>query len=165
MTQFSQQIFQQLEQFSPYMNLIIEIDTPSFKLQKGNVAAFVAEIHQTIEILGNLQQPELTAHFAHQLVNQFNSLQQAVEKQKKIANQTPVFKSSYRFPKNIHNLPKEKRLVEYKKVLRALNEKISWLMEQSYRCENEADKQAYLGLIEETEFRKKKCLSEIEKLE
>ncbi|EPY99731.1 primosomal replication protein PriC, partial [Mannheimia haemolytica] len=58
-----------------------------------------------------------------------------------------------------------KRLQEYRKALRALNEKISWLVEQNLNTQNEATKQTLQNQITETEYRKMKCLKAIEDLE
>nr|WP_269318008.1 primosomal replication protein PriC [[Haemophilus] ducreyi] len=58
-------------------------------------------------------------------------------------------------------LPPVKRLAEYKKALRALNEKISWLIKMSYTNGNENIQQQ----MQETEFRKQKCLKAIDELE
>ena len=83
------------------------------------------------------------------------------EKTKKVER----FISPYRPPRNVHSLPKEKRLVEYRKALRALNEKICWLTEKQYQAENRANKEEvllYQQQIQETEFRKIKCLIAIE---
>ncbi|VTR41853.1 Primosomal replication protein N'' [Actinobacillus pleuropneumoniae] len=54
---------------------------------------------------------------------------------------------------------------EYRKALRALNEKISWLLEKSYTATNDAEKNTWQLQIEETEYRKMKCQKAIEELE
>ncbi|OOH86323.1 hypothetical protein BMT54_11065 [Pasteurellaceae bacterium 15-036681] len=165
MTNFTSEIFHKLEQFTPYCQQEVQIDSAYFSTKKGYVAQFVTEIKQTITLLTQQTESYYSEFYAHRLVNQFNDLQQAVNKQQNFAKQKAIFKSPYKFARNIHHLPKEKRLVEYKKVLRALNEKISWLVEQHYRCEDERKKHAYLGQIQETEYRRDKCLKAIEELE
>ncbi|MCK3656799.1 hypothetical protein A4G19_14050 [Pasteurellaceae bacterium Macca] len=66
------------------------------------------------------------------LITQFDALQHAVAKMSTAPK--AQYQSSYRFPRHVHQLPVRKRLQEYHKALRALNEKILWLSEQSYLC-------------------------------
>ena len=98
------------------------------------------------------------------MLEQVDALQKAVksiQKKSKLA----AFSSNYRFPKNVHTLPVEKRLIEYRKALRILNDKISWLLDKQCHAPNDAERTHYQQQIQETEFRRKKCLAAIERLE
>ena len=98
------------------------------------------------------------------MLEQVDALQKAVksiQKKSKLA----AFSSNYRFPRNVHALPVEKRLIEYRKALRILNDKIIWLLDKQYHAPNDAERTHYQQQIQETEFRRKKCLTAIEILE
>lgn len=163
MKNFTQLIQSQLIQFSPVSQEKVIISHRSFTLTQAKVSDFVQEILDTCVEIEKQTQSENVAVYSQKLVEQFDCLTKAVQKldQQKISSSS--FSSNYRFPKNIHFLPREKRIIEYQKALRALNEKISWLLEQSYRCSPE-EKANYLKSIEETEYRKQKCLLAIEEL-
>lgn len=163
MINFTQEIQQRLTDFSPFLANKIVIDERCFHLKQAMVSEFIQEILQTCTELEQQQRVESVAFYTQRLVEQFNCLTKAIETLEKTNTSTAAFHSPYRFPRNIHHLPKERRLLEYKKALRALNEKLSWLTEKSYQCPNE-DKPSYLAALQETEYRKQKCLAAIEKL-
>lgn len=163
MMSFQTHFIQQLTLFHPYLEQSVSLSAGCFRLKKGNVAQFVAEIEQTACHLEAAQHVSEAEYYAQQLILQFDALQRAVlPKQSK--PKVEKFQSSYHFPKNIHFLSPNKRLAEYQKALRALNEKISWLIEQQYQAEN-ADIRHFEAQITETEFRKNRCLAAIEQLE
>ncbi|WP_373766509.1 primosomal replication protein PriC [Glaesserella sp.] len=165
MTSFTATIRQHLDQFTPFSEETLEISPPLFSLSRASVAFFCAEILQTCQLLEKQTESDYADIYAQKLVTQFDALNRAVEKLAAHHRRHAVFRSTYTFPKHIHRLPSTKRLAEYHKALRALNEKISWLTEQSYRCTNAQEKAVYLGQIEETEYRKQKCLAAIEALD
>lgn len=165
MRMFTQALKEKCKVFTPYLNHKIEISSPIFSLSKGTVADFLLEMAQTGEQASQQSQQLYVAFYAERLVQQFDLLQQAVRKlQKKTVTQRPVFKSSYKFAKNIANLSASKRREEYQKALRALNEKMSWLIEQSQNNQD-PDYHRLLQLqMQETEYRKMKCIKAIEEL-
>lgn len=164
MTRFTQALQQKLAFFSENSAAQVEILSDFFTIQRGCVGDFLAEIRQSGELLSRQTGEQHAEYYAERLIKQVELLQQAVQKQQKSAKTQAVFSSSYRFPRNIHNLPPERRLVEYKKALRALNEKLAWLSEQCCLAEGE-EKGRYIALLGETEYRKMKCLKAIEELE
>ncbi|QIW16051.1 hypothetical protein A4G20_06755 [Pasteurellaceae bacterium RH1A] len=165
---FNQSLSQQLAFFRPYEQETVTTAPQAFNQTRAKVADFIREIQVTAALLSQAEQAELAEFYADKLLRQFKALQQAVEKHQKFANQLkatrPSFQSNFRFPRNIHNLPNDKKLAEYKKALRALNEKISWIMEQNYQA-SEPDKAFWQEQLQETEYRKFKCLAAIEALE
>lgn len=164
MHSFIQAIQQKLDAFLPYSGQYITLSDDCFSQPSGLICDFLVEIRDTAVALSRQTEAEYSAFYAERLVRQFDLLQQAVEKAQKNTNTQPQFKSPYRFPKNLHNLPPEKRLPEYRKALRALNEKLAWLSEQAYLA-NEEHKVLLVAQIQETEYRKLKCLQAIEELE
>lgn len=164
MLNFIAQLKQQLNHFSADLQREIHIESDHFIITQGSVARFIEEIEQTAALLASQTDSNYSEYYAQRLIQQFDTLKQAVEKQKKSAKTPLSYRSSYRFPKNVHHLPIEKRLVEYKKALRALNEKLAWLSEQSFLATS-SERANYVRQIEETEYRKQKCLAAIEELE
>ncbi len=160
---FQTHFMQQLALFRPYFEQSVSLSAGCFRLKNGKVAQFVAEIEQTARNLEAAKQVSEAEYYAQLLILQFDALQRAVQA-KPSKPQAEKFQSSYHFPKNIHFLSPNKRLAEYQKALRALNEKISWLIEQQYQAEN-ADMARFEAQIAETEFRKNRCLAAIEQLE
>lgn len=157
-------LFQEkLHVFQPFLAREISFYSPLFKHSQAKVADYVQEIEQTIINLSQQTEIEYIEYYAQRLISQVNSLKNAVDKLPKQAAQVQPFRSSYHFPKHIHRLSKEKRLNEYHKALRALNEKLHWLSEQSYLYPEKRD--FYVGKIQETEYRKMKCLKAIDELE
>ncbi len=163
MKKFTQQIAQKLAVFETFADKQIEISHPCFSLKQGNVEDFIQEILETCRKIEQQAESDLLIFHTQRLVEQFDCLNKAVETQLHVQQTLKPFRSNYRFPKNIHHLPYEKRLDEYQKALRALNEKISWLIEQSQQA-SDVDRPYYLAQIEETEYRKKKCVDAIEDL-
>ncbi|MDD0822867.1 primosomal replication protein [Mannheimia sp. AT1] len=162
---FISQIKQNLAKLQPFSTQVVTIDNPYFSHKSGLVRFFIAEIEQTLNALVHQEEVLYTEFYAEKLVKQFDALNKAVEKQQKNTKKTVQFHSSFQFPANIHRLSPAKRLEEYRKALRALNEKISWLIEQLYNAEQEGLKQVLQNSITETEYRKTKCLKAIENLE
>lgn len=154
---------EKLQLFQPFLTREISLYSPFFKLSQASVADYVQEIEQTIIHLSQQTRIEYLEYYAQRLISQVNSLKNAVDKLPNQTAQVQPFRSSYRFPKHIHRLPKEKRLKEYRKALRALNEKLQWLSEQSYLSPEKRN--FYVGKIQETEYRKMKCLKAIDELE
>lgn len=163
MVNFKQAIQQQLASFTPFLSQKVVIHHACFSLTQATVEAFVQEVLHTCATLEKQQSSECVAFYTQRLVEQFDCLGNAVDELKQRKVEPNSFYSSYRFPRNIHSLPPERRLKEYQKALRALNEKISWLSEQSYLCSQE-EKSDYLSAIQETEYRKQKCVTAIEQL-
>lgn len=163
MTGFTEKIQRQLMPFLTFSVQKIAISQPCFSLHQGNVEQFIQEILVTCQQIEAQTDSQLLAFQTQRLVEQFDCLQKAIETQITHKQSIKTFRSNYRFPKNIHRLPYEKRLEEYQKALRALNEKISWLIEQSQQA-SDVDRRYYLAQIEETEYRKKKCVDAIEDL-
>lgn len=149
----------QLTQFEPYLQQKIVIRSAYFSTSHQTVAQFVAEIQQTATLLAHQQNSEYAEFYVDRLLKQFNRLQSAVSVLQKPNSAT--FYSSFSFAKNVHSLPPNKRLQEYRKALRALNEKMSWLIEQQLNAEGERRLQLQKQ-IEDTEYRKRKCLEAIE---
>lgn len=162
--QFIHQIKQYLESVQSLSKEEIEINSSYFSKRKGAVSFFLSEIERTAETLINQHEITYIEYYSDQLIKQFDALNKAVSKihHKK---KTVQFHSSFQFSANVHHLSPTKRLQEYRKALRALNEKISWLMEQNYNEEDEMMSQALQNQITETEYRKSKCLKAIEDLE
>ncbi len=163
MTRFTEQIQQKLAPFLAFSEQNINISHPCFSFNQGRVVQFIQEILATSQQIETQRDSHLLVFQTQRLVEQFDSLQKAIETQITHKQNIKTFRSSYRFPKNIHRLPYEKRLEEYQKALRALNDKISWLIEQSQQA-SDVDRPYYLSQIEETEYRKKKCIDAIEDL-
>lgn len=153
-----------LSSFTPHMDRQAVIFGEFFTQKEGKVAEFVAEIRATALQLNQQEDAEHTEVLADKLLKQFDALQKAINRLPK-KQEKAVFHSAYRFPRNVHSMPPEKRLNEYRKALRALNDKVSWLLEQQYKTDNEAEKITYQQQIQETEYRKMKCLAAIEELE
>lgn len=160
MATFTQTIQQKLAQFTPFLQQRLTLSHHCFKLTQGQVADFVKEMMDTCAEIEKQTQQESLLFYSQRLVEQFDCLNNAIGK---LNQQEKAYISSYHFPANIHTLPKEKRVIEYQKALRALNEKISWLIEKSYQCSDE-QKVFYINLIQETEYRRQKCLHAIEQL-
>lgn len=161
---FVNQVKQSLSTLLPFSNQEIAINSNNFSQQTGTVASFIHEIYKTLDLLVTQEDILYSEFYADKLIKQFDALNQAVEISQKKAK-TAQFSSSFQFSTNIHRLSPNKRLQEYRKALRALNEKISWLVEQNYNQENLALKQELQNQITETEYRKMKCLKAIEDLE
>lgn len=158
----AEQIRSYLAQFQPYHSQRVVITQPYFSKAEQSVGEFVGELAQTMRQLEGESNPAYAEIYAKKLLDQFNALQQQLPK---LQQPSVQFQSSYSFSPKIHRLPPAKRLAEYRKALRALNEKISWLSEQLYQTE-QAEQQAILhSQLAETEFRKQKCLIAIETLE
>ncbi|HDL4172853.1 TPA: primosomal replication protein [Mannheimia haemolytica] len=161
---FIAQIKQNLSELNVFSTDNIFLNSPYFSQQTGLVSVFIAEIEKTVELLLNQTEVLYSEFYAEKLVKQVDALKNAVEKiQSK--PESAQFHSSYQFSPKIHRLAPNKRLQEYRKALRALNEKISWLVEQNLNTQNEATKQTLQNQITETEYRKMKCLKAIEDLE
>lgn len=161
---FLTQIKQNLTELASFSEQKITLNSSYFSKQSGLVSSFITEIEKTAEQLVNQENVSYSEFYAEKLIKQFDALNHAV---KKIQEQKKrlQFNSSFQFSPNIHSLSLHKRLQEYRKALRALNEKISWLMEKNYNEENETLKQNLQMQIVETEYRKKKCIEAIEDLE
>lgn len=164
MPDFLSQLNQQLSRFSAYSSLTLRLNNEVFPRQAGTVAQFIADIQQTAVKVTSQQHPTYSAYYAEKLVRQFDVLKRALDLHTQNPPTANRFQSSYRFSPNIHHLPDNKRLIEYKKALRALNEKLAWLSEQSYLAPVES-RQDYIFLIAETEQRKQRCIAQIELLE
>lgn len=163
MTRFTEQIQQNLIPFLTFSAQKIAISQPCFSLHQGDVEQFIQEILATCQQIEAQTDSDLLVFQTQRLVEQFDCLQKAIETQITHKQSIKTFRSNYRFPKNIHRLPYEKRLEEYQKALRALNEKISWLIEQNQQA-SDGERPYYVAQIEETEYRKKKCIEAIEDL-
>lgn len=150
--------------FTPYLDKQAVVLGEFFTKKEGFVAEFVAELRTTALLLNQQNEAEYAEVLADKLLKQFDALQKAVKRLPK-KQEKGRFQSVYQFSRNVHTLPPIKRLNEYRKALRALNDKISWLLEQQYKAEKEAEKLAYQQQIQETEYRKMKCLAAIEELE
>ncbi|QLB14866.1 primosomal replication protein N [Mannheimia granulomatis] len=161
---FITQIQQNLAVFSPFLEQKIVLNSTYFSQKSGPVNFFTTEIEKTAEILLSQHDTLYVEYYSDKLIKQFDALNKAVENIQKEKKRLQ-FHSSFQFPANIHRLSPNKRLQEYRKALRALNEKISWLMEQNYNEEDEVLSQALQNQITETEYRKMKCLKAIEDLE
>ncbi|WGE92000.1 primosomal replication protein PriC [Actinobacillus genomosp. 1] len=162
---FSQLIQQKLEIFSPFTEKEVIVKGNIFSKKQQKVSDFVQEITDTAQLLAQQTNEDYADFYATKLLRQFDSLNQAVLILKKSdSSSKEVFVPSFSFSKNIHALPSARRLNEYRKALRALNEKISWLLEKSYAA-NENEKIMWQQQVEETEYRKMKCLKAIEDLE
>lgn len=123
------------------------------------------KIIHTAQLLSQQTTEDYADFYATKLLRQFDALNHAVFMLEKAdLSAREVFTTSFSFPKNIHALPPARRLNEYRKALRALNEKISWLLEKSYAA-NENEKIMWQQQVEETEYRKMKCQKAIEELE
>ncbi|MFA9500255.1 primosomal replication protein PriC [Mannheimia sp. E30BD] len=154
-----------LADLAPFSENKINVSSTYFSKQSGLVKFFVAEIEKTAEQLLTQEDVPYSEFYAEKLIKQFDTLNSAINKAQQQKKNTVQFQSSFQFSTNIHTLSPNKRLQEYRKALRALNEKMSWLMEQNYNDENEALKQELQNQILETEYRKDKCMKAIEDLE
>ncbi|OOR99352.1 primosomal replication protein N [Haemophilus paracuniculus] len=165
MEPFLQQIEQQLAQFSPFLTQQAVVFGKIFSQEENKVSFFVEEIRQTAQQLRQQQNVDYAQFYADRLLKQFDALKKAISRLEKKHTERPNFHSSYRFPRNVHSLPKEKRLVEYRKALRALNEKLGWLSEAIYGEQQEEQRALLQAQLAETEFRKQRCLVAIDELE
>ncbi len=169
--QFDSSISQKLAIFSPYLDREVTIYSKDFSLQTQTVQAFIDETMHTAKVLSEVKQDDAIAQFySEKLISQFRHLQQVIEYLKKqpktsIQQNSKNFQTSHRFPKNIHTLRPTKRLEEYKKALRLLNDKISWIIDKIYESQTEENKIYWEIKLQETEYRKQKCLMAIEKTE
>nr|WP_314741950.1 primosomal replication protein PriC [uncultured Haemophilus sp.] len=163
MRAFIQKIEQTLAEFTPFEGEQAVILGHFFTKNEEKIAFFIEEIRQTALLLQQQTQVEYAEIYAKKLLDQIDALQKAVNKLKKTKN-VEKFYSSYSFANNVHSLPPKKRLPEYRKALRAFNEKISWLLDKQYQAKNETEAIYYQKLVEETEFRKMRCLKAIEDL-
>lgn len=161
---FLAQIKQNLAELASFSEQKITLNSNYFTKQSGLVRFFVAEIEKTAELLLNQEEIAYSEFYAEKLIRQFDALNSAVKKAQEQKKETQ-FQSSFQFSPNIHTLSPNKRLQEYRKALRALNEKMSWLVEKSYNEGQEAIKQELQNQIIETEYRKMKCIKAIEDLE
>lgn len=164
MQNFIQALEQKIHSFSQYHHLEIQINSSLFSLKKGSVSQFIQEIRQTGSLLSSQTDGAYADFYAQKLVRQFDLLNRTIQQQKSPQNKVSSFRSNYRFPKNIHNLSPERRLQEYQKALRLLNEKLTWLTTQAQSCD-EAQRAVYIAQIHETEYRKMKCLKAIDELD
>lgn len=161
---FLAQIEQNLAELSSFSEQKITLNSSYFTQQSGLVSFFIAEIKKTAELLSNQEDIPYSEFYAEKLIKQFDALNRAIDKVQQ-KQEVVQFQSSFSFSPNIHTLSPNKRLQEYRKALRALNEKMSWLVEQNYNEENEALKLELQNQIVETEYRKQKCMKAIEDLE
>lgn len=164
MQAFIEKIEQNLNELTPFGEEKTVVFGYFFTKNEEKVAFFLDEIRQTAQLLAQQTRVEYAEIYAKKLLDQIDALQKAVNKLKKTKN-VERFYSSYSFAKNVHSLPPDKKLPEYRKALRAFNEKISWLFDKQYQAKNESEALYYLQKIEETEFRKMRCLQAIEDLE
>lgn len=164
MRAFSQNLSPYFDLFTPFLAEQAVVFDDCFTKKTQSVADFVKEMQHTALLLSQQTESEYAEIYAEKLLRQFDALKKAV-KQIKPANKPATFQSSYHFPRNIHSLPPNKRLHEYRRALRALNEKLSWLIEQHLKTEVLQQKSQFEESIKETEYRKAKCLAAIEKLE
>ncbi|MDO4698377.1 MAG: primosomal replication protein PriC [Pasteurellaceae bacterium] len=167
MLSFTQALNAKLAIFSPYLNHSITVSSTLFCLSQGKVADFVAEIERTGELAAQQQDSLHVEFYSQRVVQQFDYLKKAIDKLEQTQKQTTpvVYRTSYRFAKSPHNLPPCKRLKEYQKALRALNDKLSWLIEQNYATQDPNHQRHFQLQIQETEYRKQKCLAAIHTLE
>ncbi|QIM63262.1 hypothetical protein A1D29_08215 [Pasteurellaceae bacterium Orientalotternb1] len=165
MTNFTQKILEKCAIFTPYLTHKVQISSILFQRSEGQVADFLQEIEKTSQLVTAQSQPLYTEFYAKRLVEQFDLLKKVVKRlQDAEKNQMPRFKSNYRFAKNLAYLPACKKREEYHKALRALNEKISWLIEQTQQSQTAELKNHFEAQIAETEYRKQKCVMAIEEL-
>ncbi|WGE34600.1 primosomal replication protein [Actinobacillus genomosp. 1] len=163
---FPQVIQQKLTVFSPFLEQEVIVKGNLFSQNQKKVSDFIQEIIHTAQLLSQQTTEDYADFYATKLLRQFDALNHAVFMLEKAdLSAREVFTTSFSFPKNIHALPPARRLNEYRKALRALNEKISWLLEKSYTATNDAEKNTWQLQIEETEYRKMKCQKAIEELE
>lgn len=160
---FLEKIEQLLADFTPFSTEQAVVFGNYFAKNEEKVSYFIDEIRKTAAQLSQQSEIEHAEIYAKRLLDQVDALQKAV-KSIKPKSQYERFNSSYHFPKNVHTLPPEKRLSEYRKALRALNDKISWLFDKQYNAKDEKEQHFYQQQIQETEFRKLRCLKAIEEL-
>ncbi|WP_150539699.1 primosomal replication protein PriC [Actinobacillus vicugnae] len=163
MSNFPILVEKQLDMFLPFYEYEVIISEHIFTVQKQKVSFFVQEILHTATILSLQSSEDYANVYATRLFHQIEALKKAIQPLKQ-ENNALLFQSAFHFPKNIHSLAPTRRLYEYRKALRALNEKISWLVEKGYNAK-EAEKTRLERQIQETEFRRMKCLKAIEDLE
>lgn len=161
MTHFFTELNRFLDGFSLYSHHYLTIKSPYFHQPRQTVSGFIQEIQETAALLEH-SSAEHAEIYSKKLLEQYEALKIAVTR---IPKQKPVFKASVSLSPRIHRLPPDKRLVEYRKALRALNEKISWLTEQQLQTQLANEQKNLTDQLAETEYRKKKCLAAIEELE
>lgn len=164
MSTFLTTLQHQLAQFSPYLTQEITLYSPFFQRSRGSVQQFIDEILLTAHHLTTQSQQDYSDYYADHLIKQFSTLKRHLDRLVQQRNSTSAPYFTHTFPQNVHYLPPKKRLVEYQKALRALNEKLVWLTQQCYQAEKEK-KIYFQRMIEETEQRKQKCLWAIQKTE
>lgn len=165
MKNFSQHIERLLKKFEPFLTRQAVVSGEYFTKDKALVSQFVEEIKQSVQLLQQQDSPEYAEVYAEKLLRQFDALNKAVALLSKEKQRESAFRSAYHFPKNVHALSPEKRLIEYRKALRALNDKISWLVEKQLSASHHDEYQQLKYQIDETEYRKMRCLAAIEELE
>lgn len=161
---FISRIKQNLSELHSFSALHISPNSAIFSQQTGLVSHFIEEIETTTAQLLSQTEVSYSEFYADKLLKQFDALYKAIEKCQ-APKDKKAFISTYQFSPNIHRLPPNKRLPAYRQALRALNEKLSWLVEQNLNETDEAIKQSLQNQIAETEYRKMKCLKAIEDLE
>ncbi|MGX2970724.1 primosomal replication protein PriC, partial [Ursidibacter sp. B-7004-1] len=165
MTKFTLAIQQQCQIFSPFLEKKVEISSDVFILSKGVVSDFVQEIMKTCELINQQSNVFYVEFYTQRLVQQFDTLKNVVDRcHQAETDATPRFKSQYRFAKNVHKLPASQQLVEYQKIHRALNEKLSWLFELNHQTIDEQKKLSIQAQIKETEYRIHKCAEKLMEL-
>ncbi|QGM80747.1 primosomal replication protein PriC [Otariodibacter oris] len=165
MNKFVKSIEDKCSIFEAFHSYEIVISSMYFSKSKGNVISFVNEIKLTAKLATQQNSLEYAEYYAQKLISQFVELKTATDKllpQQNISY--PKFISHYRVNKKLTNLSSDEKLQEYQKALRALNEKLSWLIEQNYLCTDNKQRQIYQEKIYETEYRKQKCMDAINTL-
>lgn len=164
MNSFLAKIEQNLSQFSQFEAEQAVVFGTFFTKNEAKISFFIDEIRQTATLLSQQTQLEYAEIYSKRLLDQIDALQKAVKKIKQ-QNKTERFYPTQRFSRNIHSLPEHKRMIEYHRALRALNEKISWLLDKQFQARNEMEAEYYQQKIQETEFRKQRCLEAIENID
>ncbi|WP_301098439.1 primosomal replication protein PriC [Otariodibacter sp.] len=168
MNKFIQSIEKQCSIFEHLLSYEITISSNSFTKNKGYVKDFVDEIKLTARFTIQKKSQEHIEYYVQKLISQFIELKEATDKLLLLSQTNmvlPKFISNYQFNKKFSNLSSTQKLQEYHKALRALNEKLSWLIEQIYLCSDNKQKKIYQEKIYETEYRKQKCINAINALE
>ncbi|WP_218213820.1 primosomal replication protein PriC, partial [Ursidibacter maritimus] len=165
MTDFTLAIQQQCQIFSPFLANKVEISSDIFTLSKGKVSDFVQEILHTCELINQQSNLSYVEIYTQRLVQQFDTLKKVVDRCCQVESESaPHFKSKYRFAKNLHKLPASQQIIEYQKIHRALNEKLSWLFELNHQTVDVQKKLSIQTQIKETEYRIQKCLEKLAEL-
>lgn len=167
MSSFLSSIQHQLSSFMPFASHKVRLDARFFGEDEMYVKDAIKVIELTASQLASQQNLHYAEIYSERLYQQFASLQQAISRLRHHTQtqSRAFFRSDIRIPKRLQHLPRAKQIPEYQKILRALNDKLSWLSERAYYAESTEEKAVIAQQIQETEARKQRCIARLDHLQ